>query len=351
MPSRDRTPAAEQGAPADGSTTRPSNATNDANTASGTGETPRRRSRRRRRPRHRNASTRTTSTEVTATDGDRSGAPSGGNSPARDTAAGGGAPDGGGTPADSAGRSAGNAVEPSSGAGPGGASGGVAGSGGGTAGPGGGGRRRKRRRRRRGPGAAGNAAATPAGGTATGTAPSEDGAPTARSAAKKRRKRRVDTPPPGQIRGRRRTRSGRIEEVSSGGLVVDVRDDGTFGVLIGKHDRRGRLIWSLPKGHVELGETLEQTAVREIEEETGVSSEVRHRLGEVDYWFMLHGEKIHKTVHHFLLRFLDGELSDRDREVVEVAWVPLDDIPQRLAHPDERRLVAQVPDLLAKSGA
>ncbi|WP_157034711.1 NUDIX hydrolase [Actinocatenispora sera] len=236
-----------------------------------------------------------------------------------------------------------------------GSAGAAAGSGGaahGSAGgSGGGGRRRKRRRRRRGPNASGEAPATPAGGTATEAAPGEGATPTARSAAKKRRKRRVDTPPPGQIRGRRRTRSGRIEEVSSGGLVVDVRDDGTFGVLIGKHDRRGRLIWSLPKGHVELGETLEQTAVREIEEETGVSSEVRHRLGEVDYWFMLHGEKIHKTVHHFLLRFVDGELSDTDREVVEVAWVPLDDIPQRLAHPDERRLVAQVPDLLAKSDA
>ncbi|WP_344319743.1 NUDIX hydrolase, partial [Actinocatenispora thailandica] len=197
----------------------------------------------------------------------------------------------------------------------------------------------------------GQPSAAPADRAGSTEAPADAVAPAARPAARKRRKRRVEAPPPGQIRGRRRTRSGRIEEVSSGGLVVDVREDGTFGVLIGKHDRRGRLIWSLPKGHVELGETLEQTAVREIEEETGVSSEVRHRLGEVDYWFMLHGEKIHKTVHHFLLRFVDGELSDRDREVVEVAWVPLDDIPQRLAHPDERRLVAQVPGLLAKPGA
>lgn len=158
-------------------------------------------------------------------------------------------------------------------------------------------------------------------------------------------------PPPRQIRGRRRTRSGRIEEVSSGGLVIDAAGGTVRGVLIGKHDRRGRLVWSLPKGHVELGETLEETAIREIEEETGVRSAVEHQLGEVDYWFMLHGEKIHKTVHHFLLRFLDGVLSDRDREVVEVAWVPLDEIPDRLAHPDERRLVALVPDLLSRRSA
>jgi 8-oxo-dGTP pyrophosphatase MutT (NUDIX family) len=121
------------------------------------------------------------------------------------------------------------------------------------------------------------------------------------------------------------------------------------GVLIGKHDRRGRLVWSLPKGHVEQGETLEQTAVRETEEETGVTAEVRQKLGEVDYWFMLHGEKIHKTVHHFLLRFVSGELCDRDVEVAEVAWVPLAEIPAKLAYPDERRLVAQVPELLTRA--
>jgi ADP-ribose pyrophosphatase YjhB (NUDIX family) len=154
---------------------------------------------------------------------------------------------------------------------------------------------------------------------------------------------------PALIRGRRRTRSGRIEEVSAGGLVVDATGDVVRGVLIGKHDRKGRLVWSLPKGHVETGETLEQTAVREIEEETGVTAEVRHKLGEVDYWFMLHGEKIHKTVHHFLLRFVSGELCDRDVEVAEVAWVPLAEIPAKLAYPDERRLVAQVPELLPRA--
>ena len=291
MPSRDRTPAADQGSPADGSTTRQSNPTNDTNAASGGAKQPRRRSRRRRRPRRRAAS----STPPTSTSG-------------QETAAGedSGTPSGGAQPATGTGR-------------------------------------RKRRRRRRGSGGTGQPAA--AGAETTTDTAAEQPVP------KKRRRRRAQTPPPGQIRGRRRTRSGRIEEVSSGGLVVDVRDDEVLGVLIGKHDRRGRLIWSLPKGHVELGETLEQTAVREIEEETGVSSEVRHRLGEVDYWFMLHGEKIHKTVHHFLLRYVAGELSDRDREVVEVAWVPLDEIPQRLAHPDERRLVAQVPGLLARSDA
>jgi len=121
------------------------------------------------------------------------------------------------------------------------------------------------------------------------------------------------------------------------------------GVLIGKHDRRGRLVWSLPKGHVEPGETLEQTAAREVNEETGVLGEVVGELGTIDYWFVFEGRKVHKTVHHFLLKRISGELCDRDVEVVEVAWVPLEEIPDRLAYRDERRLIGQVPALLART--
>lgn len=131
--------------------------------------------------------------------------------------------------------------------------------------------------------------------------------------------------------------------------MVNDHESTVVGALIAKHDSRGRLVWSLPKGHVESGETLEQTAAREVQEETGITGEVVGPLGTVDYWFVFGGRKIHKTVHHFLLRQLAGELSDRDVEVVEVAWVPLAEIPERLAYPDERRLIGQVPDLLAKT--
>jgi ADP-ribose pyrophosphatase YjhB (NUDIX family) len=119
--------------------------------------------------------------------------------------------------------------------------------------------------------------------------------------------------------------------------------------LIGKLDRRGRLVWSLPKGHVEDGETLEQTAAREVAEETGISGRVLAPLGVVDYWFVAEGRRIHKTVHHYLLRAVGGELSDADVEVTEVAWVPLTELGDRLVYPDERRLVTAVPELLARS--
>lgn len=121
------------------------------------------------------------------------------------------------------------------------------------------------------------------------------------------------------------------------------------GALIGRLDRRGRLLWSLPKGHVEAGEAPPQTAVREVAEETGITGHVVGELGTIDFWFVAEGRRIHKTVHHFLLIADDGELSDADVEVAEVAWVPLAEMAGRLAYADERALLAQVPTLLAAS--
>jgi ADP-ribose pyrophosphatase YjhB (NUDIX family) len=139
----------------------------------------------------------------------------------------------------------------------------------------------------------------------------------------------------------------RVNEYSAGGLVVDLAGDVPRGALIGRTDRHGRLLWSLPKGHIEAGETAEQAAIREVEEETGISGEILAQLGTIDFWFVAEGRRIHKTVQHYLLRAVGGELSDADIEVTEVAWVPLPDIRAQLAYPDERGLVDAAGRLLA----
>jgi ADP-ribose pyrophosphatase YjhB (NUDIX family) len=135
-----------------------------------------------------------------------------------------------------------------------------------------------------------------------------------------------------------------VDETSAGGLVVD-HDRGTAAV-IGRLDRRGRLLWSLPKGHIEIGETAEQAAVREVEEETGIIGRVVAPLGIIDFWFVAEDRRVHKTVHHFLMRAMGGELSDSDIEVAEVAWVRLDELESRLAYADERRLIRRATELL-----
>ena len=135
--------------------------------------------------------------------------------------------------------------------------------------------------------------------------------------------------------------------------MLDRIGPGAHGALIGRLDRRGRLLWSLPKGHLEAGETEAQTAVREVSEETGITGRVVGKLGTIDFWFVADGRRVHKTVHHFLLLAVDPEhgleLSDADVEVSEVAWVPLAEVAGRLAYADERRLLEKVPDLLAET--
>jgi ADP-ribose pyrophosphatase YjhB (NUDIX family) len=150
-----------------------------------------------------------------------------------------------------------------------------------------------------------------------------------------------------QPRRRRARWLRQVNEFSAGGLVVDLAGDVPLGALIGRTDRHGRLLWSLPKGHIEQGETAEQAAVREVAEETGISGVIMGELGTIDFWFVAEGRRIHKTVQHYLMRATGGELSDADVEVSEVAWVPLPEISGRLAYPDERGLVDTAGRLLA----
>lgn len=147
------------------------------------------------------------------------------------------------------------------------------------------------------------------------------------------------------------------DETSAGGLVVSglaesVNDLGEvdlskiYVALIGRLDRRGRLLWSMPKGHVEPGEAKAATAEREVWEETGIHGEVFTDLGVIDYWFVSEGKRIHKTVHHHLLRYVDGDLNDEDPEVTEVAWIPAHQLIEHLAFADERKLARKAHDLL-----
>ncbi|MEJ0014270.1 MAG: NUDIX hydrolase [Actinomycetota bacterium] len=139
----------------------------------------------------------------------------------------------------------------------------------------------------------------------------------------------------------------RVDEVSAGGLVID--ESGTKGLLIGRRDlkdvSRERLLWSLPKGHIEVGETPEQAAIREVAEETGIQSEISRELGIIDFWFMAGGKRIHKTVHHYLFREVGGILAPQISEVDDVGWFPLSEIISLLAYPDEKKLIEKSGDL------
>src|SRR5690625_4791153 len=114
-----------------------------------------------------------------------------------------------------------------------------------------------------------------------------------------------------------------VEETSAGGVVIKVEGGRAYVAIIARRNRAGRLEWCLPKGHLEGEETPSQAAVREVEEETGITSEVIRHIASIDYWFSGTNRRVHKVVHHYLLHFLQGEITvenDPDQEAEEAAW-------------------------------
>jgi len=131
------------------------------------------------------------------------------------------------------------------------------------------------------------------------------------------------------------------DEVSAGGVVFRPREGGGCDVaIIRTHEGR----WQLPKGWVEEGEAKEATARREVREEAGVDAEVVGPLDRIEYWYVSKYDaepaRVHKLVHFYLLRYLDGSTDDHDHEVVEARWVDAAKAERMLDFKDERRMVA-----------
>jgi len=102
-------------------------------------------------------------------------------------------------------------------------------------------------------------------------------------------------------------------------------------------------VWALPKGNLDPGERPEQTALREVLEETGVSGRLVEKLGDVKYTYTRRGGvRVFKIVSFYLLRAgrgRIGEIEERMRiEVAEARWLPLDEAPRLLAYGGERQM-------------
>ena len=123
--------------------------------------------------------------------------------------------------------------------------------------------------------------------------------------------------------------------ISSGGLVFRNVSGHLEVVLISRLNGK---VWCLPKGHVEKGENAEQTAVREVSEETGLQGEIVEKLGDVQYWYYDKWEKkrIFKTVHFFLLKYLAGDVNNHDREVDEARWFAIDKARNLMSYSSEK---------------
>jgi 8-oxo-dGTP pyrophosphatase MutT (NUDIX family) len=106
-------------------------------------------------------------------------------------------------------------------------------------------------------------------------------------------------------------------------------------------------VWGLPKGLVEPGEAPEETAVREVLEETGHRGTVRRPLQEISYWFVWEGTRIRKTVHFFLMDASDEAPGPRDREMEEIRWFPLEEAADVAGFDSEKKVILEAAQAVA----
>lgn len=128
---------------------------------------------------------------------------------------------------------------------------------------------------------------------------------------------------------------------SAGGIVVRYAD-GAPQLVVGKRARaRDGVTWTLPKGTPIPDETTEQTALREVGEETGLEVRIVRPFDSIQYTFVQGRTRIHKTVHYFLMVPTGGDLGRHDHEFAEVRWIGFDEAPGLLTFDTERALVAR----------
>jgi 8-oxo-dGTP pyrophosphatase MutT (NUDIX family) len=128
---------------------------------------------------------------------------------------------------------------------------------------------------------------------------------------------------------------------SAGGIVVR-HESGRAWLVVGsrRRERDGRT-WTLPKGTPEPGESREETALREVAEETGLEVRITGPLDSIHYQFVQSGQRIHKTVHYFMMEATGGDLANHDHEFEQVRWVTFEDAASSLTFETERILVAR----------
>jgi 8-oxo-dGTP pyrophosphatase MutT (NUDIX family) len=135
-------------------------------------------------------------------------------------------------------------------------------------------------------------------------------------------------------------------EISAGGVVYREGPDGVEVILAARRTRRGELAWGLAKGGIEADETAEDAAVREVREETGIEAKIDRSLGETRYFYVWEDVRIRKTVHFFLMRAVGGDPNDRDDEMEDVKWFPLERALKRAAYRGERDVLGRAAEHL-----
>jgi 8-oxo-dGTP pyrophosphatase MutT (NUDIX family) len=140
-------------------------------------------------------------------------------------------------------------------------------------------------------------------------------------------------------------------ELSAGGVLVKrIRGRPMLAAIRPQGRKEGT--WALPKGNIDPGERPEETALREVLEETGVAGRLVEKLGDVKYTYTRRGGvRVFKIVSFYLLRAGRGRLGAIEEhmriEVAEARWLPLDEAPRLLSYGGEREMAAKARERLA----
>ena len=122
-------------------------------------------------------------------------------------------------------------------------------------------------------------------------------------------------------------------EFSAGGIVY--KKSPSLQILVCQHSQHHG--WVFPKGLIDKGEEKEETAVREVEEETGIEAEIEKNLTPSEYWYEWEGDKIKKTVYFFIMKFLGGDPANHDYEMEQVEWIDYNDVSERLTFASDKK--------------
>jgi 8-oxo-dGTP pyrophosphatase MutT (NUDIX family) len=134
---------------------------------------------------------------------------------------------------------------------------------------------------------------------------------------------------------------------SAGGIVIRFEAQDPYLVVGSRRRERDIVTWTLPKGTPNAGETREQTAIREVGEETGLEVRITGPLDSIEYFFVQRGLRIHKTVHYFLMEPIGGDLARHDHEFETVRWISFAEAQHVLTFETERALVARAAAAIA----
>lgn len=143
-------------------------------------------------------------------------------------------------------------------------------------------------------------------------------------------------------------------EFSAGAVVLrKLRGEWHVAVIeprgrYGEKNAKSKPLLALPKGNIDQGEKPQETALREVHEETGLEAEPIIKLGDVKYVYnrsWSDGAKVFKVVSFFLFRYLGGKIGDikeeMKHEVAHALWLPLKDAPKKLSYKGEREMAAK----------